>query len=188
MSEVITDFGKVEYEPAWLEEKLEKELALERQLILPESRLDMRDWPDKVYLCRYRVSSQAPFQAVIYSKETITEHYQNRPISKKPTEQTAIESDDVIKILKETLGNPQYLLEEVIRFALQDGIVTIRHEHQQREVCDDNAFTVLWGGGDLSACPCVVQDQKTRYDREGIVRGRKECLYALKAVIKGGGL
>jgi len=87
-----------------------------------------------------------------------------------------------------TLGNPQYLREEVIRFALQDGIVTIRHEHQQREVCGDNAFAVSWGGGDLSACPCVVQNQETRYDREGIVRGRKECLYALKAVIKGGGL
>jgi len=188
MSEILTGFGRVEYEPSWLEQRLEEELASESQLLLPERRIDMRDWPEKLYLCGYRVSPQAPFQAVIYSKEVVTGCYRNKLIE-RPTEQVALQnSDDIVKILEQSLGKSRYLREEGIRFLLQDGIVTIRHEHHRREVCDDNAFSVEWGGGDLSACPCVVRNRETKYDREGIVQGRQECIYALKTVIKAGGL
>jgi hypothetical protein len=192
MSEVFTDFGKVEYEPAWLEQKLEEYLASEGHLLALARKIDMSDWPCKVHMCRYLIGSQHPFDAVIYNKELVTEHYNKKLIGEDDISLATVDScDDMVKSLKKILENPEYLQEEVTRFVLVDGIVTLRHEHRGRktcDTCDESGFTVSWGGGDLSTCPCVVRDEEKRYHREGTVRGRAECIYALNAVMKEGGL
>jgi hypothetical protein len=189
MSRVSTDFGIIEYEPAWLEQKLEEYLISEQHPLPAARRIDMSDWPRRAHLCRYLIGSEFPFDAVIYNKELDTEyHYRKRFVHDDISLAAVEDSDNIVKTLAQILGSPKYLREEVVRFVLVDGVVILRHEHNGREICDDNAFSVSWGGGDLSTCPRVVRDQDKRYDREGTVLGKEECLYALNAVVKEGGL
>jgi len=192
MSEIITDFGKVKYEPSWLEQKLEECLVSENHVLPPARKIDMSDWPHKLHTCRYLVDSRSPFDAVIYNKELITEYYHKKLIGEHDISLARVQnSDDMVQTLARILENPEYLQEEVIRFVPADGIIILHHNHHGRKTCDDcddNAFSVSWGGGDLSTCPPVVWHQEKRYDREGTVLGREECMYALNRVIKEGGL
>ena len=189
MSQVLTDFGKIEYKAAWLEQKLEEYVVSEKHLLPHAKNIDMSAWPRKVHLCRYLIDSQSPFDAVIYSKELITEYYNKKLIGEEDTSLASMQnSEDMVRTLRQILENPKYLQEEVIKFVLDDGVVILRHEHNARETCEDSGFTVSWGGGDLSTCPRVVRNQEKGYDQEGTVIGREECIHALRAVVKEGGL
>jgi len=57
----------VEYKAICLEQKLKEYLALENHFLPPAEKSDMSDWSKKVYLCRYLVDSQSPFDLVIYN-------------------------------------------------------------------------------------------------------------------------
>lgn len=186
---MLTDFGKVEYEAAWLEQKLEEYLVSENPLLLLASKIDMRDWPDQLYLCKYLISKDFPFNAIIYSKELASRYCGEGFGGKTDANPTSTRNyQELARSLKRALGNPEYLQEETVKFVLNDGIVVLQHEHHNRQKCDDNAFSVSWGGGDLTTCPPIVKNPEKMYEPDAIVWGREDCIYALNAIIKEGKL
>ena len=177
MTDAFTAYGKVAYEPPLLERKLEEGLFSEQLVRLPPATgLDLRGFPPRVAVSRHIFARYAPFDAVLYSKGLVLHGAGNGPAAPRT---------GVLEALERALSDLQYLEEELIRFVLEDGLVTLSHNHGFRKDCVDECFSVRWGGGDLSTCPGVAREV---YDMEGSVLGREECLYALDAVLKEGGL
>lgn len=188
MSEIVTGQGKVEYVPSWLERKLEEFLAPDGQVVLTGARTDMRDWPEKFYLCKYSVGEDLPFNAIIYRK-ILSSGYSENFMDATGTNQasTTPKAQPSLITLRRAMSNPMYLQKEELKFVLSDGVVVLEHEHYNRIRCKDDLFRVSWEG-DLTVCPPLVKDEDKMTYPEGAIRGREKCIYALDAIIRQGGL
>lgn len=180
MTQVVTPFGRSVYKPAWLEGKLEEYMLSAARIPLPDpAGVDLSDFPQTAGLCRYIIASHRPFDGVIYTKELAWDGLMRPPDLTRPNAALA---------LAESLSDPNCLRVEAVQFILGDGLIMLSHGHHGNRRCEDEEFALRWGGGELSTCPVVALDPATRYQTEGCVLGRDECLHALEVVVRDGGL
>jgi len=178
MTKAITPYGIVDYEPSWLEKRLEDGVreATGIEFPIPE-RWDLSGIPDKMRMSRHYLGRDEGNAAIFYEKVVTT-------LTKERIPGPALRDNRTP--LKSILGSPEYLEMERARLVFEDGIVVILHYGPASESADPESggYYLTWGGGDLNALERGLDHRLPDGGsvRHGELPGRLAVEYALCSI------